>query len=62
MNRTREQWEKVEPYLVVEGSQTQARNVLEMALQDIRELYRMLDAERAAARRPRAPHQRERLV
>lgn len=35
LNRTAEQWAKVRPDAVVEGSAVQARNVLEMALQDI---------------------------
>lgn len=34
-NRTPDEWSKVNPDAVVRGSDIQARNVLEMALQDI---------------------------
>ena len=35
MNRTPEEWAKVDPVAVVAGSNAQAHNVLKMALQDI---------------------------
>lgn len=51
-NRTPEEWSKVDPSAVVGGSPAQARNVLEMALQDIArmaiEIKRLKNKERAA--------------
>lgn len=38
LNRTPEEWSKVDPKVVVAGSQAQAENVLKMALQDIARL------------------------
>jgi hypothetical protein len=38
LNRTPEEWSKVDPKAVVGGSQAQAENVLKMALQDISRL------------------------
>jgi hypothetical protein len=38
LNRTPEEWAKVDPKAVVDGSKAQAENVLKMALQDIARL------------------------
>lgn len=50
MNRTPEEWSLVKPDAVVAGSAAQARNVLEMALQDIArmaiEIKRLKNVER----------------
>ena len=43
LNRAREQWAKLKPDAFLTGSIVQARNVLEMAQQDIERLYRRID-------------------
>jgi hypothetical protein len=43
MNRTIEEWAKVDAKAVASGSQAQAENVLKMALQDIARLSTLLE-------------------
>lgn len=49
MHRTLEAWKQVRPGAVVDGSKMQAANVLAMAIDDIRELGRALEAIKDAA-------------
>lgn len=44
MNRTREEWQKIKPSAVAEGSTAQATHVMKMMLQDIEALHRSLQA------------------
>lgn len=49
MHRTPAQWKQVKPSAVVDGSKAQAANVLAMAIDDIGELGRALEAIKDAA-------------
>lgn len=49
MHRTVEAWKQVRPGAVVDGSKMQSANVLAMAIDDIRELGRALEAIKDAA-------------
>jgi hypothetical protein len=49
MHRTLEAWKQVRPGAVADGSKVQAANVLAMAIDDIRELGRALEAIKDAA-------------
>lgn len=51
-NRTPEEWSKVSPDAVVRGSEIQARNVLEMALQDIARMSMEIKRLKLAASLP----------
>lgn len=42
MNKTPEEWAKVSPAAVTEGSRAQAQNVLQMALEDIAAMATLL--------------------
>jgi phenylalanyl-tRNA synthetase beta subunit len=55
MNRTPDQWGLVNPDAVVAGSTAQARNVLEMALQEIAELTELVVQYRDDLKHPPAP-------
>lgn len=56
MHRTKDQWAAIVPDAFLGGSIAQARNVIEMAQQDIASLYHRLDAlESLAERYPLTP-------
>lgn len=59
MHRTMAEWKQVKPSAVVDGSKMQAANVLAMAIDDILELCRALEAIRDAAEHGDAASGRE---